>query len=90
MQFRGPIWRDAHGDARSAVEEFRRERGALDVEMVRDVTEDARERADAEVRMVGDRHVMFAALRRREAHVAARLSRDRVPIAAERTGEIAP
>lgn len=47
-----------------------------------DITEDARERADAEVRVIWDCHVMFAALLRGETHVAARLPRDRVPVAA--------
>ena len=47
-----------------------------------DISEDAREGADAEVRMIGDRDVMFATLLRGEAHVAARLPRDRVPVTA--------
>src|SRR5258708_8502729 len=58
--------------------------------MAGDISEDARERADAEVRVVGDRHVMFAALLGRESHVAARLSRDGVSVAAERRCEVAP
>jgi hypothetical protein len=45
----------------SVTEEFRRERAALDPEMARHIGEDARERADAEARVIGDRHVMLTA-----------------------------
>ena len=72
------IWRVV----RSALEERRRERTALDVEMARDVRENAGERAESEIRVVRDRDVMFATVLRREAHVAARFARHLVPITA--------
>jgi hypothetical protein len=74
--------------ADSATEEFRRERTALDPEMARDIREDARERADTEARVIGDRHVMLAALLGREAQVTADLARHLVAVAAQRTGEL--
>ncbi len=70
-------------DADSAAEEFRRQRAALDPEMASDVPEDARERADAEARVIGDRHVMLAALLRGEAQVTPDLTRDLIAIAAQ-------
>ena len=74
--------------ADSAPKERRRERAALDPEMAGDIREDARERADAEARVIGDRHVMLPALLRRKAHVTADLARDLVAIAAQRTSEL--
>ena len=50
------------------------------MEMDRDFGENAAEGADAEVRMIGNGHVMFSAVLRRESHVTARFSSDRVPI----------
>jgi hypothetical protein len=47
-----------------------------------DGSEDARERADAEARMIGDRHVVFATMLRRQAHMAAGLPCDLVSITA--------
>jgi hypothetical protein len=53
----------------SGVEELRGERTALDLQMPGDFPEDARQRADAEARMIGDRHVMLASLSCRETQV---------------------
>lgn len=68
---------------RSALEELRGERAAIDVEMRRDVGEDAGQRTDAETRMIRDRDVMLTALLRREPHVAPRFARDVVSIASK-------
>lgn len=58
--------------------------------MCSDITDDAGERADAQAWMIWDRHVMFAVLRRCEAHVAPRLTRDRVAVLAECAREVTP
>jgi hypothetical protein len=48
----------------SGVEELLRKRGTVDLEMDGDIANDARECADAEVRVIGNRYVMLAALLR--------------------------
>ena len=58
--------------------------------MLGDGVEDAGERADAELLVIGDRHVVLAALLRREAHVAARLVRALIAVAAQEPGELTP
>lgn len=71
------------------VEEHGRECGTLEPEVAGDVPEDAREGADAEARVIGDRDMMLAALLRCEAHVTTRFARHRVSVATEGAREIA-
>jgi hypothetical protein len=57
--------------------------------MLRDIGDDASERAQAKIVVVGDRDVVLAIPLRRESHVTACFARDRVPVAAQRTRQIA-
>ena len=58
--------------------------------MSRDFVQDATERADPKAGMIGNRDMMFAAALRREPHVTARFSSDRVPVTMQRPRERTP
>ena len=72
------------------TEELGGERRALDLEMRGDVRDNAGERSDADARVVGDRHVMFAALMRRQPQVTPCLTGHPVAVATECPREVAP
>jgi hypothetical protein len=73
----------------SSLEELRRERVAIDLQVLCGVGDDAGERTKAQRTVVRDGDVMLAVLLRREPHVAARFARYGVRIAAERPRQIA-
>ena len=73
-----------------AGKNFRGERSALDAEMRGFFSQDACKGAYAEVCMVGNCHVVLAALMRRETHVAAAFACHHVPIRPQCAREFAP